>query len=105
MTELTDIEFDHDAPSVKQRVLNGAVTHTQDNVVFSAGYEPLKYIKQPPPVVPKKKKAAAPKKPFTSARERAGEKLAGFKDDEKPDAVKQALGEDASAKKAEELAE
>ena len=105
MTDLTDIKFDHDVPSVKSRVLNGSVTYTQGNVVFSAGYEPLKWIKQPPPVVPKKKKAAVVKKPFSSARERAADKLEGFKDDEKPDAVKVALREDASAKHADELAE
>jgi hypothetical protein len=107
MNNLTDIEFDHNAPSVKQRVLNGSVTHTQNGVVFSAGYEPLRRVKVPvaPSILQKKKKAAKRPQRQVSARERAAEKLEGFKDGDAPDAVKDALREDASAKHAEELAE
>ncbi len=115
MTDLTDIRFNHGEPSVKRRELNKGVTHTQGNVVFSAGFVPVRYVRQPAKVsepakrtLPqrgvKKKKKTEVVGDRISARDRANRKLKGFKDDEKPDAVKTALAEDASARKAEERA-
>jgi hypothetical protein len=109
MTDLADIRFNHGEPSVKTRVLNKGVTYTQDNVVFSSGFVPLRYVKEPVKVaesvrrtLPQRSEKKKKKKTEVSARDRANRKLEGFKDDEKPDAVKTALAEDASARKAEE---
>lgn len=103
MVDLTDIKFDHDKDSVKYRELNGAVTHVQGGIVFSAGYVPIKYNVTHDMVT---KETFVPEKSEKKKRATAtpGE-LKGFKLEEKPDTVQVALKEDAASKAAEEFIE
>ncbi len=125
MENLTDIEFDHDAEFIKHREMGKGVTFEQDGVLFSSGYVALKVLKVKPPkdefddmtpaelraalrdsdvVPPKVAKKKVTRKPG-SARERAAEKLDGFKAEEQPDYVRQAMSENHAAASAEENAE
>ncbi len=125
---LADIEFDHDAEYIKHRKLNEGVTYEQDGILFSSGYVPLKVlvIKQPTDQfddmspaelrttlrnsdveMPKKKKVGVKEstKKVHSARQRADDKLAGFRNPDNPDYILQALSENHAAVMAEEHAE
>ncbi len=121
---LADIKFDHDADFVKHRKLGEGVTFEQDGVLFSSGYTPLRVLVQKAPEdkfdnmnpaelrsalrkgeVAKKKKAVEPEKEVHSARQRADDKLAGFRNPENPDYIEEALSENHAAIMAEEHAE
>ncbi len=125
--KLSDIEFDHEADCVKHRELGRGVTYEQDGVLFSSGFVALKIIKERAPKdkyddmsaaelraalrgepAPVKKKIVR-KKPIPktpgSARQRADNKLAGFRAEDNPEYVKQALSENHAAVMAEENAQ
>jgi hypothetical protein len=123
-----DIEFDHDADCIKHRELGKGVTYEQNGVLFSSGYVALKILRERPakdkfddmtpdelraalrgqksPVAakPKKHKVAAPSKPQTP-RQSADDKLSGFRNEDNPDYVQQALSENHAAVMAEESAQ
>ncbi len=130
---LSDIEFDHDADYIKNRAMGKGVTYEQDGVLFSSGFVPLKIVKARPPkdkyddmssaelraalrgngaATPGKKKKkkvglkqeVAPVK-VHSARQRADDKLAGFRTPNQPDYIQKALSENHAAIMAEENAE
>jgi len=121
---LADIEFDHDADFVKHRKLGEGVTFEQDGILFSSGYVALKVLVVKAPEdrfdnmnpaelrsalrkgeVAKKKKVVEPEKTVHSARQRADDKLAGFRNPENPDYIEEALSENHAAVMAEEHAE
>ena len=129
---LSDIEFDHDADCVKHRTIGEGVTYEQDGVLFSSGYVPLRVLVEKPSTdkfddmspselrtalrhtdaiqqLPKKKKKRAgsrePEKKAHSARQRADDKLAGFRTPDQPDYIEKALSENHAAIMAEEHAE
>ena len=130
---LSDIEFDHDADCVKHRAMGEGVTYEQNGVLFSSGFVPLKIVKILPPkdefddMSPaelrnalrdnsiaspqkKKKKKVGLKQEEASgkvhsARQRADDKLAGFRTPNQPDYIQQALSENHAAVMAEEKAE
>lgn len=134
--DISEIEFDHDRldQAVKHRHIETGVTFEQDGVLFSSGFEPIRFLKETerhsemrdeidemsaaemraalrrvkhgqsisPPKKKKKKKKDATK---ADVRTRADDKLAGFKPDDQPDFVKQALSENHAAVMAEESVE
>ena len=126
---LADIEFDRDADFIKHRKIGEGVTYEQDGILFSSGYTPLRVLVKKAPTdmyddmnpaelrsalrnvgttaEPKKKKVGvkAPEKEVHSARQRAEDKLAGFRNPENPDYIEKALSENHAAVMAEEHAE
>ena len=117
-----DITFDHDADCIKHRELGKGVTYEQDGVLFSSGFVALKVLKTKPKkdkfdnmspaelraeLRGKKAPAAATSaksgtaKPQTP-RQGADDKLAGFRNEDNPDYVRQALSENHAAATAEE---
>ena len=120
-----DIEFDHDRmdDAIKHREFGHGVTYEQDGVLFSSGFVAIKILEG------RKKKdkfddmspddmrealrhggGATPKKKVSakkahSARQRADDKLSGFKTEDAPDYVQQAMSENHAAAMAEESAE
>jgi len=125
-----DIEFDHDAGYIKHREMGAGVTYEQDGVLFSSGFVPLKILRERAPkdrfddmtpdelraelrggttavAAPVRKKTAKKKtaKPKQDVRQRADDKLKGFKPESSPDYVQQALSENHAAVMAEEQAE
>ena len=125
---LSDIKFDRDADSIKHRAMGEGVTYEQDGVLFSSGFVPLKILKERAPKdefddvsaaelrtrlrggsngeSPPKKKTRADKQvstvKVTSARQRADDKLEGFRTPDQPDHIQKALAENHAAIMAEE---
>ena len=128
---LADIEFDHDVEFIKHRKLGEGVTYEQDGVLFSSGFVPLKVLVQKAStdrfddMSPAElrtslrhndamsqgtKKAGTslseePGKKVHSARQRADDKLAGFRTPDQPDYIEKALSENHAAIMAQEHAE
>ena len=126
MSNKPDIEFDHDAPYMKHREFGKGVTYEQDGVIFSSGFEAMTILKTrrkkdafdnmnadelraqlrlhniAPPKM--KDRNAGKKKPQT-VRQGADDKLAGFKPEDQPDHVQQAISENHAAEMADQQAE
>ena len=126
MNDKPDIEFDHDAPCIKHREFGKGVTYEQDGVLFSSGFVAQKILKTrkkkdafdgmnadelreqlrlnniTPPKV--KDRSVGKKKPQT-VRQDTDDKLAGFKAEDQPDHVRQALSENHAAEMADQQAE
>lgn len=95
--------FDPDSDYEKHRDIGGNIHFVQDGDVFSAGHE---YIGKA--AKPKANKPAQPKKQTAeqkSAKDRASEKLKGFKEPDMPGEVQDALTENKAALAAEDHAE
>ena len=126
MSNKPDIEFDHDAPYTKHREFGKGVTYEQDGVRFSSGFEAMTILKirrkkdafdsmnadelraqlrlnniAPPKM---KDRSVGKKKPQT-VRQGADDKLAGFKTEDQPDHVQQAISENHAAEMADQQAE
>lgn len=94
--------FDPDSDYEKHRDIKGNIHFVQDGHVFSAGHE---YVGK----AAKSTAKTSPPKPQTpqqkSAKDRASEKLKGFKEPEMPGEVQDAMTENKVALAAEEHAE
>ncbi len=95
--------FDPDSDYQKSRDIEGNVRFMQDGHVFSAGYRYLGKLPKPAASKPGREKEQTPLQ--KSAKDRASEKLKGFKEPEMPDEVKDALQENKAALDAEDHAE
>jgi hypothetical protein len=96
------MKFDPDKDFQKQARYGKSAIYIQDGGKFDAGH---RYIGKAddPTDTPEKREATK-----QTVRDRAKEKLGRLKDfkaEDKPDAVKQALNENAAARKAEDLVE
>lgn len=95
-------EFDPDSDFEKHRDIKGNIHFVQDGHVFSAGHEHMGKVTKPTAKPAQSKKQTPEQK---SAKDRASEKLKGFKEPEMPGEVKDALAENKEALAAEEHAE
>ncbi len=95
--------FDPDSDYQKSRDIEGTVRYMQDGYVFSAGFN---YIgKLPKSAASKPAREREQTVEQKSAKDRASEKLKGYKEPEMPDEVRDALQENKAALDAEEHAE
>lgn len=94
--------FDPDSDYEKHRDIKGHIHFVQDGHVFSAGHEHMGKATKPT-AKPASSKAQTPEQ--KSAKDRASEKLKGFKEPDMPGEVKDALAENKAALKAEDNAE
>jgi hypothetical protein len=95
--------FDPDSDYEKHRDIKGNVHFVQNGDIFSVGHEYIgKAAKSNASKPVRQKEQTAEQK---SAKDRASEKLKGFKEPEMPGEVKDALAENKEALAAEEHAE
>jgi hypothetical protein len=95
--------FDPDSDYEKSRDIEGTIRFMQDGNVFSNSHEYIGRLPKPTASKPGREKEQTPEQ--KSAKDRASEKLKGFKEPEMPDEVKDAMQENKEALAAEEHAE
>lgn len=95
-------EFDPDSDFEKHRDIKGNIHFVQDGHVFSQGHAHLGKATKPTGKSARPKEQTSAQK---SAKDRASEKLKGFKEPDMPGEMQDALAENKAAAAAEEHAE
>jgi hypothetical protein len=92
-------EFDPDSDFEKHRDINGNIHFVQNGHAFTQSHEHIGKVTKPT-AKPASPKVQTPEQ--KSAKDRASEKLKGFKEPELPGGVKSPLAENQAAKAAED---